>query len=236
MIQFYPIRLQFLTALVLSLLPCGAQQAGEVTIQFLSFPKTVDPQPLELLIGEGKTLEVEIPTNELSKPYKIPRMTDWIFGKSVTGEDGKPAFNVFGRAPALAAPNQLILLVRKGANDNNEVEIIPIDNQIANFGGGEFLFINAAKVDIAGQIGDQKFAVKPGKHAIVAPKADVPRKNGVNGKGLANAALYFRKDNEAKPFFRSIWPLNEKARALIFFYHDPKNQGLRMHSIRDFIP
>ena len=39
-----------------------AQDAQQVTLRFLSFPKNANPQPVELLIGEGETIEVKDPT------------------------------------------------------------------------------------------------------------------------------------------------------------------------------
>jgi hypothetical protein len=228
----HPTRLLLVAGLALSLLPCGAQEGGEVTLQFLSFPKSLDPQPVELLVGEGKTLEVKIPTNELSKPYKVTRLASWAVGESTVGEDGKPVFKVFGQAPALASPKQLILLVRKGADNADGMEVIPIDSRVANFGGGKFLFMNAAKIDIAGEIGGEKFAVRPGKHVVVRPVTGKTE----NGRKLVHTSLFFRKDDEAKPFFSSVWPLSDKARSLVFFYHDPQTNNLRLHTIRDFLP
>lgn len=217
-----------LAGLALSLVPCHAQEDGKVTLQFLSFPKTLDPQPVELLLGEGKTLEVEIPTNELSETHKVTRLASWAVGESTTGEDGKAVFKVFGQAPALASPRQLILLVRKGATNADGIEVIPINNGAANFGGGKFLFMNAAKVDIAGEAGGVKFAVKPGAHAIIKPKAEP------NGRTF-HAMFYFRKENEAVPFFSSKWPISDNVCNLIFFYHDPETKRLRMHTIRNFL-
>jgi hypothetical protein len=212
----------------LSLIPCSAQEGEKVTLQFLSFPKSLAPKPVELLIGDSKTLEVEIPSNELSKPYEVKRLSTWAVGKSEVGEDGKPTFTVFGQGRALASPNQLILLVRKGADNADGMEVIPINNDVANFGGGKFLFMNAAKVDIAGEAGGVKFAVKPGAHTIIKPKA------GENGRTF-HTMFYFRKDNEARPFFSSKWPTGDKVRSLIFFYHDPGTKRLRMHTIRNFL-
>ena len=212
-------RLALVAAFGLSLLPCSAQEGENVTLQFLSFPKSLDPKPVELLIGDGKTLEVEIPTNELSETHKVKRLSTWAVGKSDIDKDGKPTFKVFGQAKALGSAKQLILLVRKGAENADGMEVIPIDNDIANFGGGKFLFMNAAKVDIAGEAGGVKFAIKPGAHTIIKPKADA------NGRTF-HAMFYFRKDNEVRPFFSSKWPISDKARNLIFFYHDPETGRL----------
>lgn len=221
-------RLALVAALSLSLLPCSAQEAENLTLQFLSFPKSIDPKPVELLLGDGKTLEIEIPTNELSKTYKVKRLSTWAVGKSDTDKDGKPIFTVFGQAKALGSAKQLILLVRKGADNADGMEVIPIDNDVTNFGGSKFLFMNAAKVDIAGEAGGVKFAIRPGAHTIIKPKANT------NGRTF-HTMFYFRKDNEVSPFFSSKWPLSDNIRNLIFFYHDPETKRLRMHTIRDFL-
>ncbi len=210
-----------------SLVPCAAQDGGEVTLQFLSFPKSIDPKPVELLIGDTKTMEVAIPSNELSGTYKVKRMANWSVGKTATDKDGKTVFKSFGQATALASSSQLILLVRKGADNAEGMTVVPLENEIANFGGGKFLFVNAAKLDIAGDVGGEKFVIKPGQHTIIKPKP------GENGRTFL-AVFYFRKDDETKPFFSSKWPTSESARGLIFFYQDPETQGIRMHSIRDF--
>jgi hypothetical protein len=213
----------------LALLPCAAQEGESVTLRVLSFPRAIDPAPVELVAGEGKTIKVEIPSNELSEPCKVKRQANWVVGETVKGEDGKPVFKVFGQAAALASSEQLLLLIRKGKDHADGFEVIPIDYRGTEFGPGKFLFMNAAKVDIAGVVGSERFAVKPGKHSIIKPKAD-----GNDDKKLVHAALYFRTDGQAKPFFSSTWPLSDAARCLIFFYHDPDTNRLRLHSIRDF--
>lgn len=221
-------RLALVAAFCLPLIPCSAQEEENITLQFLSFPKSLDPKPVELQIGDGKTLEVEIPTVELSKTYKVKRLSTWAVGKSDVDKDGKPTFTVFGQAKALDSSKQLILLVRKGADNADGMEVIPINNDVGNFGGSKFLFMNAAKVDIAGETGGVKFAIKPGAHTIVKPKAES------DGRTF-HAMFYFRMDNEAVPFFSSKWPISDSINNLIFFYHDPETKRLRMHTIRNFL-
>jgi hypothetical protein len=31
------------------------------------------------------------------------------------------------------------------------------------------------------------------------------------------------------------WPVNDRARSMVFFYHDPESMHIRMHAIRDFL-
>ena len=224
----HPSRFALITACLFLTLHCNAQQEADVTLQFLSFPSIDPPTPVELAVGEGKTIKVEIPTTELSAPYKVKKQASWVVGETTKGNDDKPAFTVFGQAPALASTNQLILLIRKGKSNAEGFEVIPINTVKTEFSGGKFLFVNAAAVDIAGVIGTEKFVIKPGAHTIVHPKGD--KENDT----LCQAELYFKKDNEARPFFSTTWPLSDAARAVIFFYHDPETKRLRLHSIRDF--
>lgn len=213
---------------LLSPLPCMAQAETSVTLKFLSFPSIDSPTPVELLVGEGKTLKVEIPTNELSVPYQVKSQSAWVIGETVKGKDDKPAFTVFGQAPSPASNDQLILLIRKGKSNADGFTVVPINSVKTEFGGGKFLFVNAASVDIAGVVGTEKFMIKPGTHSIIQPKGDAKNKT------LCQTEIFFNKDNQAKPFFSSTWPLSDDARGLIFFYHDSETKRLRLHSIRDF--
>lgn len=213
-----------------------AQEVDEVTLRFLSFPKNANPQPVELLIGNGEVLEVKTPTNAFSPPYKVKRLTTWAVGKMkpAGSEEENPSFTTFGSAPALASSDQLILLIRDGKENSDGIRVIPIDNNIRHFGGGQFFFMNASKVDIAGMLGGTKFALKPGTHTIIEPVEMSQREGAAPNQFFTE--FYFRKEEEARPFFSSTWPANEKARSMVFFYHDIHNERLRMHTIRDYIP
>ena len=215
-------------ALVLGLLPCRAQNAGEVKLRFLSFPKSIEPLKVELRLAEGKTVGVEAPSNEFSQPLSVVSTGVWSVGETVEGADGKPAFKEYGRATAPASTQQMLILVRKGDSNADGFDLIALDGKVDAFGGGKFLFLNAAKVDIAGVVGQEKFVVKPGSHTILKPKAE-------EGSQLAHAMFYFRKDDEPRAFFSSRWPVGDQARSMIFFYHDPESKHIRMHTVRDFL-
>lgn len=210
-------------------LVCQAQEVEKVTLQFVSFPKAMAPEPVELFLGEGKTIQVKIPTNMLSKPYQVPALKTWAVGKLEAGEDNKMVFNAYGHAPALNSRSQLIVLVRKGKINAEGMELIPVDNRLANFGGGKFLFLNMTTIDIAGMCGDEKFIVRPNTQSLIEPKSK-------DGTKTFRTAFFFRKGKDAKPFFSSRWPVNEKARSLVFFYHNPHNQRIQFHTIRNFVP
>lgn len=223
--RFPPLRRALL--LVLAAASSALAQDGKVTLQFVSFPKTLKPEPVELLIGKGKTMMVELPTHELSAPYRVDAREAWALGKMDEDAEGKPAFTVYGRTKSLGVAKQLILVIRKGKTSADGFKLIPFDNRAGKFGGGQFLFVNAATVAIAGEVGTRKFALAPGRTAIITPRPD-------QGDQLCHATLFYRINQEAKGFLDTNWPLQPDARGLIFIYNDPRTSRLRLHTIRDF--
>jgi hypothetical protein len=143
---------------------------GEIELQFVSFPKSPDAKPVELLIGEEQTILVEMPTNSISPVYKVKPLSKWVIGKTTVDAEGKPSFDVYGQAPAISSTKQLILVIRSSKGDAGGLKLIPMDYSQAGFGGGKYLLLNAANIDIAGAIGTGKFSLKSGKYALLAPK------------------------------------------------------------------
>lgn len=225
-----PFRTFLLTAgLLLSLLPpCLAQDAKMVRLRFLSFPKSRESVTVELRLSAEKTVAIVAASNEFSEPMLVASTGVWAVGETVKDPAGKPVFREYGRTQAPASPEQVLILVRKGDANSDGFDLLALDVRVNAFGGGKFLFMNAAKVDIAGVVGEEKFIIKTGKHVVIQPKPDA-------SKRLAQAMFYFRKDDEARPFFSSRWPVNDRCRNLIFFYHDPYTRCIRMHTIRDFL-
>ena len=209
--------------------PSNAQQAG-VKMQFMTFPMTMEPLRVELLVGEGKTLELFVPSNELGPIVKVPPMASLVFGETVMGAEDEPEFKVYGKGKPIQAPKQLILLLRKGNDMAGGFEVRAVSSDIGQFGGGRLLFVNAASIDIAGKIGGQNaFALKPGAQTILKPKMEA------NGR-LAHVEFFYNKEGKAVPFFSSMWPVDKLTRGLDFFYHDPNNANkIQLHSFRDFL-
>ncbi len=209
---------------------CSGQE-NDISLQFIAFPKIANAESVELVLTDGKTIKVELPTNRLSPIYEVKPMTQWVIGKSSVNDKGEFVFNTYGKAPSIASTSQLILVIRDGSNDSDGLKLIPMDNSAVNFGGGKFLFMNAAKVDIAVEIGDVKLVMEPRQNKIVQPK---PSKSEGKREYLY-VYLHFRKGTEAVPFYDSTWRYNENVRSMVFLYHDPNTQQLRTHTIRDYL-
>jgi hypothetical protein len=114
------------------------------------------------------------------------------------------------------------------------MKIIAIDSDQTKFKGGEFFFMNVSSFDVAGLMGKSKFMIRPSQYKIVRPTAeDINTKEGIP---FIQTVLFYRKNEEANPFFNSTWHANPKARSMIFFYQSGSNKRLRMHTIQDFLP
>lgn len=175
-------------------------------------------------------MEVEIPTNSISKTYELPALSTWALGKSSTDEEGKFVFQTYGKTQSIGGKDQLILIIRKGVNDADGFELTTLNNSEEGFSGGKYILMNASKVDIAGTIGTGKFSLSPNNHTLIAPK---PTKTE-GTREYCFAKFHFRKDEEIQPFFSSTWRFNKEARSMVFFYHDPKTKQLRVHTIRSY--
>lgn len=219
-------------AIACSSLLCQAQQADEVSLQFISFPKSENTEPLELIVGENKTVSVELPTNSLSKIYKVNRNSKWTLGKTLVGDDGNTSFRVYGESPSLASKSQLILVMRSGAEDEDGLTLTAIDYDPAIFKGGSYLFINAVKPEISGTIGETKFEIDPTNHSLVSPKPA----NAEENENRLLIHVNFNMGEKESPFYSSKWRFSEKARSIVFFYYSPDTESVRIHTIRDYLP
>ena len=121
-----------------------------MSLRFLAFPKSANMLPVELLVGEGETIKVDTPGNQLSAAYEVPSLSSLVVGATIQSADDGNVFKEYGRAKSLAVPKQIVLLLRKGKEHSDGFVIIPIDGSLANFSGASFLFINASNLGISG--------------------------------------------------------------------------------------
>lgn len=210
-------------------LPIQAQEQETMRLQFMTFPLTIEPLEVELVVGEGQTIKLKVPSNEFSETARVPRMASLVFGESVMDAENKPSFKVYGRGKAAAESKQLVLLLRRGKTMADGFEVRAIPSDIEHFGGGKLLFINASTTNIGGKAGHQPFALKPGGHTIIKPKLEA------NGR-LAYVEFFYSRDGKPIPFFNSMWPVADNNRGIAFFYNDPNKQNkITLHSYREFL-
>ena len=206
----------------------ASAQEQKVALRFLSFPQQDPAVPVELLLGENKTIKVDTPGHELSQRYIVPALSSIVVGKTTTDKEGKPFFQIYGQAKSIAAPEQIILLIRKGQQNSDGFVVLPIGADLKDFGGASFLFINASKLRIGGLVGDQKLDISPGQLKTLNPKANFDG-------DICQVTLSYLKEDTVKTFFDTRWPANKKVRSLVIFYQDPETGRLGLAPIMDII-
>lgn len=203
-------------------------QENPLTLHFLAFPKQLKPEPVELLIGDGKTIKVETPGHELSPAYKVPSLSTIAVGKTEINEEGDSFFDVYGQAKPLGTKNQIILLIRKGPKSSDGFSVLPIDAVQSNFGGGSFFMMNASKLTVGGTLGKTKFGLKPGQRQLLEPE---PSHEG----NVCQVTLFYEREEGWKKFRDTRWSLSDKCRTLVFFYQDPESGRLGIAPIVDIL-
>jgi len=168
-------------------------------VQLVSFPISDKSAPIELLVGEGQSIKVELPTTCLSPVYKVPTLSQWVLGKMTVGDDDEKTFKSYGKAPSTGSRKQLILVIRKGASYEDGLKMIPLKYDVTNFGGEQYFMMNATKVDLGIELGATRLGLKPNKYKLVKPKAS----KVVNGYKQLYTKVYFRNKDEMKPFYSS---------------------------------
>lgn len=219
-----------LIALVSACIIAPGLRAQEKTLklQFLAFPKQMRPQPVELLIGEGKTIEVQTPGHELSPEYEVPALSAIVVGKTVVNEEGEQSFEVYGQAKSLGSGTQIILLMRKGKENEDGFAVLPINADLSSFKGASFLVINASTMNVAGKIGDTEFALKPSQQRLIKPK---PSHDG----NLCQVTFFYQRDDRWKKFRDTRWPSNDNYRSFVFFFQDPETGRLGVAPVVDMV-
>lgn len=151
-------------------------------------------------------------------------------------------FKASGKAPVIASDNQLIIVIPRGAdheedendeNDGHDLDLLVIDGSIGSFGGGGYLLVNGSDVGISGNIGTGEFTLKPREHQLLTPEPT----SSNDGRHYALAQfLYHDGEDDPRPFFSGTWRFNENVRSVVFLHQDPDSDRIRVSTIRDHLP
>ena len=196
-----------------SLLGFTIAQEVKVNLSFVSFPKAFDLEPVELLVGPEKTVEIKMPTHTISRPIRVPLMPEWHLGESSVDAEGNFVFKSFGKVKSSASKDQTLIVFRSKNADNPEYEMVRLDGDANGFSGGSQFFYNATKIAIAGKVGDKEFALKPKQYKLIRANPSF-EKNGRKYLGIE----FFFKFEDIEKFDSTTWRHNDKVRYMVFFY------------------
>lgn len=221
------LRLTGLSALLVS--PCAAQDT-RVDLSFVSFPRAYSVEPVELLVGPGKTIEVNLPSHTISAPVRVPRLEQWLLGKSAINDKGEFTFEVYGKVNSSASGNQTLVVFRSQEQDKPRYEIVRLDGDAGLAAGGSQFFHNATKANIGVMIGDQTFSLKPDQNKLTKAKASFQR----DSREYLSVEFHYQIKDLQKKFESTTWRHNDKVRYMVFFYHDERTKQIGAHMIRSY--
>jgi hypothetical protein len=208
---------------------CAQAAKKEVTLRFVTFPKTSKSHTFTLFAGKDEPKTIEVSSNVISKPLVLPKLNEWVIGELVNDADKKePTFKAFGKTKSLGNKRQLIIVLRKGPSPSDGCYLIAVNDQEKGFDLGKTMILNASNRKIAAIIGENKFILPPRAHKIIEPKAN---KTG----RYFHAKFFYERDGKAKGFYSSNWPFSKNSRVMSFIYNDYHTKQLRFHTVRDFL-
>jgi hypothetical protein len=221
-------KLHLLLGMVSVLLPFTPLNAQEASLQFVSFPVSHQPEPLELRVGKEKTVEIEAPSFEFSPILKVPDPGVWEFGKTIINAEGKSEFKVYGRVKSSGKQSQLIILMRRGASYEEGLTATLVNTDPGEFVPPSYLLLNTTKTTIAMKMGEEVVTLEPSKEKIVKPKPNV-------AEMVVQVSMAYKAGEEWKVFSETRWPVYDRCRTLVFFHSDETGK-LQRHSITDCAP
>ncbi|MFK7849423.1 MAG: hypothetical protein AB8D78_00465 [Akkermansiaceae bacterium] len=205
-------------------------QQPTVNLSFVSFPRAFSVEPVELLVGPEKTIEIQMPAHTVSAPVRVPQLSRWQLGKSGVDEDGNFVFKVFGSVEGSSSKSQTLVVFRSKNRTESSFKVLRLDGDANGFAGGSQFFYNATKVPIGASVGDRKFSIEPGKYKLTKAKASYKR----NGREYLGVEFFYQVKDRQEKFESTTWRHNDKVRYMVFFYHDDRTKQITTHLLRTY--
>ena len=183
--------------------------------------------PVQVLTGKDLT-PVTLSKRMASGPIKIPQDGLIRLVRPIPNPDdpAKPAYQTLAQARvAETTAKALIILIPVSKPDSSLVFHAQVKD-LSSFTGGDYLYMNLTKVNIAVQLGDQKIALKPGDAKIY----DAPRlEKSVNTP--VSYHFYHPTRKEWKLLSASTVVLRPTRREICVFSWDPRFERVDYHGI-----
>jgi len=185
------------------------------------------PEVLHLHDGT-KTLQVDLPRMNLSKPYPLPTGAITLNLLPAALAEGLP---VPAGMPSVAVGEDVstfyLMVTPDPANKAVPVRMQVIDASAERFKLGQMLWFNLTALDVGGQMGKEKVAIKARSKSITDAPATTNEQYNVN--------LSYRKagDPALYPIFETRWVHDPAARTIVFIMSEPGKPGPRVVAFRD---
>ena len=207
---------------------CGQSAPGH-TFRILFLDRPADA-PVELYLFDGASSQkVELPRMNLSPVYKLRPGALKLSLLPAPADDPK---NIPAGAPSATVPeNQTDFYLLVASDRNNKVAPVTLRVVNANddqLGRGQMLWFNLTDKAVAGTVGREKVALKPGARELVKE----PR----GGKGDYLVDLYFRVEGDdfVHPLCETSWRHDPRSRSLVFLISEGNRRAPRVFAFYDY--
>jgi hypothetical protein len=212
--------LRALPAVMMSGLVLGAENKGAegVEVRFLAQAIPNDLGQVVLANAESRSAPFDLPMNNLSPAQEPPSrvFSVWSVDKDVSlaavklPEEGKEFI--------------CLLLIHPGKPGFSPI-VFPANDP--GFRAGDVRFFNLANKPVIGFLGSAKFALNPGKSAVVTPQGGEERFYRV-GLGV--------KEAEGNRMIKTMkWPKSKQTRYYVFFYVDADKGRITYRAVDEFV-
>jgi len=213
--------IRFILAILTTALLSASAEAKNIEVRFAAL--SVPPNLGEILMttSEIRSDSFVLPLNHLSAAQTAPARVFRLEPKD------KPA--VLASVTLPEAGDDFIILLIPGMEKNFEAVVIPAKDD--SFRPGDYYVHNVTKneVSVLGLVGTTKFIVPPRKGKIVRPA-------GAREEGFYDVTLGVREGDSSRVISSSRWPVGKRMRTYIFFFDNPRSDGIAFRAVDEFVP
>lgn len=191
-----------------------------------SIPDNLE-NPVQVMAGKDLT-PVTLSKRSASGPVKIPQdgLIRLVRPVPDPNDPAKTTYQTLAQARVAETTGKALIILIPVTKPNSSLVYLAQVKDLASFTGGDYLYMNLTKVNIAVQLGDRKLALKPGDAKVYdAPRLDKAVNTPVSYH-------YFHPGrNQWKLLSASTVVLRPTRREICVFSWDPRYERVDYHGI-----
>lgn len=207
----------------------GLAQGSARTCRIVFLNAPADAPPTMQLFDGVKSLEVELPSMNLSPVYRIAGGAATVALLPTGVEDPASAIEA---APSVRIPEKLkevfLVVTRDRTNEVAPVKLEVIDGDSAKFKRGQMYWLNLTPYQVGGRLGSRTLKLGPGSRQLVDPPA------AGNEDYVVNLEYRRRGDERVFPLTRTKWRHDPMSRSLQFIFSETARSVPRVVGFDDY--
>jgi len=200
----------------------GNQQTYKFKFRLISWDSVISD--LGFLSGGEKPTAVNILPNSRSSFYEYEGPGPVVFGRTVTGPDGKPVFEVAATVPVKEFGERTLLMFFNKPGAPGQYNVTGFDDSDSAIPAGGYRFLNFTPNTLAVKCGDASGTMPPRGSLLLRSKTtDSPE--------IMPVEVVAKTDGGYQRAFASRWPYGATTRTLVFVYFVPETKSFALKKI-----